>query len=1111
MGSKGSQTTTTESGPNPQAMAAYQQLLARAQGVAATPYEGYGGELVAPVNAQQNLGISNVNQGAGFASPFIQQAASYANQAAAPLSQSDIERYLSPYTQNVVNATQAQFSNQNAQQQNQLVGNAAAQNALGGDRVAVAQAQLAGQQNLAQAPVIAGLYGQGYNSAVSTALAQQQAKAQGAYSLGNLGVAGQSAALQGAGAQIGAGNLQQQNQQALDVANYQQFLQRQAFPYQQTQWLAGIDSGVGSQMGGTGSTTGPAPNQGAQWGGLGLAALGMFLNRGGRVPHYDNGGGIGGMPYAGVAGYVPTLSITGGRGAPQAPGVRSSDNSMKGLTDGIKGLSGKLSGFGDAIPTAEQAWGDYGGVPVESLGADFQGGGFRQGGGVRSYDDGGIVNFDDRFSGADLPESFVPRNPVVAGVGTGSIVPNFDERFAPKLIPNALPDDAARVRTLAAPTAGLEPVRDSAPALSEPINIPQRPVAGVGAAPTDPQESTDLSARSTSRGYGDRYARAIGSIESGNNYGTVGPVTRTGDRAYGKYQVMGTNVGPWTRAVLGQEMTPAEFLKNPQAQDAVFQAKFGSYTDKYGPSGAARAWFAGEDGMNDPDRKDMLGTSVADYEGKFNKALGFSPQDEGALPDNATLTQGALPGFAPKTKSDTERSFGLGLLPSDAKTALIAAGLGMMASKSPHLGSAIGEGGLAGLQTYTQLQKQREDRNVQQQRVDLEAKKLSQEADKFAKQMQMQARPYSEMTAAQKAQTEETRRQHDVTQMQPVKIGTDALGREIYGVRDPKSGTIRIIDPATGRTLAPGEKSASPYAPSTSTRGTEDDAALPSTAQPVSGEGGRNEDFLKTLEGADPSLPNLVKKIADYEINPNSLSIKGGHRERILGFVSKYDPTYDQAFYPARAQAQKEFISGGPNSPAGNITSGNTAIQHLGQLAQISEKLGGTNNAWILNKPLNWMNENWEELKNNPDFRQYKSALERYAEEATKFYRGVGGSLADVERSIHNLSAGQSPAARAAAIAQEADLMRSKINALQDRWKTALGGVGGWQAALKRAGVSDFPIIQKKSEEALHQIEDLHHRHGEAGKPAEKQLPARVKQDGHTYEKQADGSYKAVD
>jgi|SRR6185312_1522226 len=119
------------------------------------------------------------------------------------------------------------------------------------------------------------------------------------------------------------------------------------------------------------------------------------------------------------------------------------------------------------------------------------------------------------------------------------------------------------------------------------------------------------------------YAGAIGSIESGGNYSALGPSTKGGDRAYGKYQVMGDNVGPWTKDILGFSMTPAEFLKSPQAQDAVFQAKFGSYVDKYGnPQDAASAWFTGRPLAQGATSSDVTGTTGAKYVDLFNKALG---------------------------------------------------------------------------------------------------------------------------------------------------------------------------------------------------------------------------------------------------------------------------------------------------------------------------------------------------------------------------------------------------------------------------------------------------------------------------------------------------------
>ena len=79
---KGSNTTTTSTAPNAAAANAYYGLLDRAGSVANTPYQAYTGNLVAPINSQQNTGIAGINANAGFAQPYIQQAAGYATDAA---------------------------------------------------------------------------------------------------------------------------------------------------------------------------------------------------------------------------------------------------------------------------------------------------------------------------------------------------------------------------------------------------------------------------------------------------------------------------------------------------------------------------------------------------------------------------------------------------------------------------------------------------------------------------------------------------------------------------------------------------------------------------------------------------------------------------------------------------------------------------------------------------------------------------------------------------------------------------------------------------------------------------------------------------------------------
>ena len=489
MGKGSSATTNSSSGsstmrPDDAAYQAYQSLLQRASGVAATPYEAYGGEEVAPINQQQTAGIGNINTQQGVISAT-----------GAPLSAADIQRYQDPYTQSVIEATQRDFDVQNARQQSQVTGSAAAQGALGGDRSAVAAALAAEAQGRTQAPIIAGLRSRGYEQATKTAEGQQQQALRA-------GVAG----LQGAQAQVGAGTLQQQTQQALDTQNRQDYYQKQGYPFQVAQWLAQIDTGVGSQMGGTststgqGTTQGPTPNPWAQIAGVGLTAASMFSDRRmkeniQKVGETNDGqpiyrfnykdhpqtqiglmhdevedthpeatsrvGGVGVVDYrkatddsverfsggrvSGVHGYagggspwgteqtwIPQVSgITAGRGAPSAPSLPAAPSApqQRGLTaDQMRGV-GTLARSGEG---AIGNWmnGDPGSFesPMAGLSsADYDPSGpgvFHRGGRVRRYANGGFAYGGAPDEDPTFDDRFNASYPQMAA-GVGAARPAF--------------------------------------------------------------------------------------------------------------------------------------------------------------------------------------------------------------------------------------------------------------------------------------------------------------------------------------------------------------------------------------------------------------------------------------------------------------------------------------------------------------------------------------------------------------------------------------------------------------------------------------------------------------------------------------------------------------
>lgn len=115
-----------------------------------------------------------------------------------------------------------------------------------------------------------------------------------------------------------------------------------------------------------------------------------------------------------------------------------------------------------------------------------------------------------------------------------------------------------------------------------------------------------------------RVASAIGQFESGGNYKALGPILNSGsykgDRAYGKYQVMGKNIPSWTKEALGKSLTPQQFLADPRAQDAVAEYRMGKLLAQgYGVEDIASIWFSGQPLAKAGNRRDQLGTSVPQY------------------------------------------------------------------------------------------------------------------------------------------------------------------------------------------------------------------------------------------------------------------------------------------------------------------------------------------------------------------------------------------------------------------------------------------------------------------------------------------------------------------
>ena len=135
-------------------MARYNAVNTQAQEVASKPFQKFGTEgsdFVAQINEQQRKGIAGVNTAAGAYQPYIDAAtgATVAGMGAVNPGELDINKYMSPYIQNVADTTGAMLAQENERAQSGGLGTAIMSGAFGGDRAGIAAANLSQQQNLA--------------------------------------------------------------------------------------------------------------------------------------------------------------------------------------------------------------------------------------------------------------------------------------------------------------------------------------------------------------------------------------------------------------------------------------------------------------------------------------------------------------------------------------------------------------------------------------------------------------------------------------------------------------------------------------------------------------------------------------------------------------------------------------------------------------------------------------------------------------------------------------------------------------------------------------------------------------------------------------------------
>lgn len=686
--------TSSSTAPPGFILNAYQSLLPQAQQVAQTPYNPATQSQVAGLTPQQQQGFQGISNAQGIATPYLNSAASYANQGAAPITSQQIANYENPFQSQVTDATIANMNETNGEQQQQVKGNAALQGALGGDRTAVAQGELARQQGLANNQTLANLNSANYSQALGAAQQDASREGQAAYTMGNLGGLAQNAAYTDTGQLLQSGAAQQQQQQNVLNANTSNAQQQQQYPFQTTQWLASLESGLGAASGtnSQSQTTSPGPSVLGQVAGLGLTAA-SFLNTGGAVdggirPRFDDGGSVD----------IDTLGFTpndinqasnefgmSGTGQPSLP-----DNSPMFTAKQAQGLrnvglqefkQGQAKPVQASAPNMQRPQA----ANIQSVMPYAQSGGIGIPG---HFADGGDVNIDG-FSPDEISQASNDYN--MGGIGT----PSYMSTVPPA---NVSPYGTNLIKQFEGfnPTASWDNKQYS---------------NGYGTKASSPNENITQDEANS------RLNNETTNVNQWINDNVNVPLTQNERDALTSF---GYNLGTGNLDKLLPKINSGDF--QGAAHDML------SFNHANGQTDAGLTTRrTGEASLFLGNPPDVSNASIAQ-----NPRTASASPSSGGIASRIGSALGITPAAAQPVSGDKNNG---GLLNSNViglsdngRMGLRAAGLGMLASKSPFAGVAIGEGGLTGLKNY-------QDQQNQQQSIDQKAKALSDAADQHRQQL----------------------------------------------------------------------------------------------------------------------------------------------------------------------------------------------------------------------------------------------------------------------------------------------------------------------------------------------------------------------------------------
>lgn len=277
-----------------------QQIFDQSKPLANRQYPVYDQARLAGFNPDQLEAFQRTRENVGAWQPIYQQALASTAQSGQAVGQNDVNAYMNPYTQNVVDSTVAQINRQaDMDKVNRNAQMAQRGSFLNEDRRAIIDNEAEANRNRVIGETVGALNLQGFNNAMNQGNIQRDRDARTASMYSQLAPQASALGYGDIGALMDIGGQQEAKEQQGLSLQYEDFLRQFYYPQEQQNWLTGILRGspygtstqtsqtfpnpgsntAGNILGGASAGAGIGSKIGtgnAGWGALGGGILGMF-------------------------------------------------------------------------------------------------------------------------------------------------------------------------------------------------------------------------------------------------------------------------------------------------------------------------------------------------------------------------------------------------------------------------------------------------------------------------------------------------------------------------------------------------------------------------------------------------------------------------------------------------------------------------------------------------------------------------------------------------------------------------------------------------------------------------------------------------------------------